>query len=112
MEREALIKANVDYENGLNRFAGKEALYEKYLLKFKEDPHFEGAKAAYEAADYESLLKETHALKGVAGTLGIMDVYQASAQIVSALRAERIGELPALYEALKISYENIIKILK
>ena len=112
MDKEALIRANVDYTNGVNRFAGKEALYEKYLLKFKEDPHFEGARAAFLAADYESLLKETHALKGVAGTLGITEVYQASADIVSAIRAKKQEELPALYETLVSSYEKIIEVLK
>ena len=36
MNKETLIAANVDYENGKKRFAGNEALYEKYLLKFKD----------------------------------------------------------------------------
>lgn len=112
MEKEVLINANIDYENGKNRFAGNEVLYEKYLLKFKEDPHFEGAKQAFLGGDNEKLLKETHALKGVAGTLGITTVYQASAEIVSAIRAEEVDRVPQLYKTLVSSYEDIIKILK
>lgn len=112
MNKEMLIRANVDYENGKNRFAGNEALYEKYLLKFKEEPHFFGAKDAYIAKDYERLLKETHALKGVAGTLGIVSVYQASADIVSAIRGEELEKIPVLYQTLVSSYENIVDILK
>ena len=101
MNKELLIKANVDYENGKNRFAGNEALYEKYLLKFREDVHFAGAKAAYQTGDYENLLKETHALKGIAGTLGILDIYHASAEIVDAIREENIDKIPALYNKLE-----------
>lgn len=112
MEKQILINANIDYENGKNRFAGNEVLYEKYLLKFKDDPHFESAKIAFEEKDYEKLLKETHALKGVAGTLGIISVYQASADIVSAIRAEEEDRVPKLYEILVSSYEYIIDILK
>ena len=41
MNKERLSAANVDYENGIKRFAGNEALYEKYLLKFKDDVHYE-----------------------------------------------------------------------
>lgn len=112
MEKEKLIKAKIDYENGKKRFAGKEDLYQKYLLKFKEDPHFAGAREAFFAKDYEMLLKETHALKGVAGTLGILTVYQASADIVTAIRAQEIDAIPDLYEILSSSYEKIIEILE
>lgn len=112
MNKDLLIKANVDYENGKNRFAGNEALYEKYLLKFREDKHFADAKEAFTAGDYQKLLSETHALKGVAGTLGLIDVYQASADIVVAIRTENAGAVPALYETLVASYDKIMEILK
>lgn len=112
MDKETLILANVDYENGRNRFAGNEALYHKYLLKFKEDTHFKAAGDAFAARDYEQLLKETHALKGVAGTLGLLDIYHASADIVTALRTENVQAVPELFEVLEASYDRIIKILK
>ena len=111
MNKDALISANVDYEGGKNRFAGNEALYQKYLLKFKEDLHFENAKMAYQSGDYENLLKETHALKGIAGTLGLLDIYHTSAEIVSAIREGNSEQVPALYENLNSFYEKIIKVL-
>ena len=112
MEKELLIAANVDYENGKSRFAGNVALYEKYLLKFREDNHFAEAKVAFDAGDYEKLLKETHALKGVAGTLGLLDVYHASAEIVTAIRTEKANVVPELYAKLVSSYDKIMEILK
>lgn len=112
MDKETLILANVDYENGKNRFAGNEALYHKYLLKFKEDKHFANAKKAYQTGDYEQLLKETHALKGVAGTLGLLDIYHASADIVTAIRTETTDTMPEMFAKLESSYNKIIEILK
>ncbi len=111
MNKELLLQANVDYENGKSRFAGNEALYEKYLLKFKEDAHYGLASAAYESGDYETLLKEAHTLKGVAGTLGLTDVYATSAAIVTALREDRKEAVPELFSEMERSYKEIINIL-
>lgn len=112
MDKETLIAANVDYENGMKRFAGNEALYEKYLLKFKEDEHYEAAKAAFEAGDFDTLLKEAHTLKGVAGTLGLTDIYQTCANIVTALRGERRSQIPQLFRLLQHAYEKTMTALK
>ena len=111
MDKEMLIAANIDYENGKKRFAGNEALYEKYLLKFKEDTHYELAKAGYEAGDYETLLEETHTLKGVAGTLGLTDVYQTCASIVAALRGGRTEQVPQMMRLLQHAYDKTIATL-
>ena len=112
MDKEVLIRANIDYEKGKNRFAGKEALYYKYLLKFKEDKHFDDAKEAFLAKDYEKLLEETHALKGVAGTLGLLDIYHDSAEIVNAIRKNETEKVAALFDSLCNSYARTIEILK
>lgn len=112
MDKGTLIAANVDYENGIKRFAGNAMLYEKYLSKFKEDVHYEAAKVAYEAGDYETLLKEAHTLKGVAGTLGLTDIYQTCANIVTALRGERNEQVPQLFHMLQHAYEKTMTALK
>lgn len=112
MDKELLMKANIDYENGKKRFAGNEPLYEKYLLKFKEDTHYEAAKAAFEAGDYETLLKEAHSLKGVAGTLGLQDIFQSCSNIVTALRSENGEQVPQLFATLKQAYEKTMEVLK
>lgn len=112
MDKETLIAANIDYENGKKRFAGNETLYEKYLLKFKDDVHYEAAKAAYEAGDFDTLLKETHTLKGVAGTLGLTDIYQTCSNIVTALRGERVEQVPQLVVLLQHAYEKTMTALK
>ena len=112
MDKDTLIAAKIDYENGIKRFAGNEALYEKYLLKFKDDVHYETAKAAYEAGDFETLLKEAHTLKGVAGTLGLTDIYQTCANIVTTLRSGDKEQVPQLFHMLQHAYEKTMIVLK
>ena len=111
MDKELLIAANVDYENGKKRFAGNTVLYEKYLQKFKEDTHYQAVKSAFAVGDYETLLKEAHTLKGVSGTLGLLDIYQISSDIVTALRTEKEAEIPEFMNRLRVAYEKIIELL-
>ena len=106
MNKERLSAANVDYENGIKRFAGNEALYEKYLLKFKDDVHYEAVIAAFESGDYDTLLQEAHTLKGVAGTLGLIDIYQNCSDIVTALRGEKTGQVAELIGLLQDAYKK------
>ena len=37
MTHELLLEAGVNYIDGIKRFGGKTALYEKYLMKFPQD---------------------------------------------------------------------------
>ena len=39
MDKEKLKAYGVDYENAVKRFAGNEALYERFLKKLTEDDH-------------------------------------------------------------------------
>lgn len=111
MNTELLAKANIDYANGTKRFAGNVTLYEKYLKKFKEDKHFESAKEALKTGDYSLVLEDTHAIKGVAGTLGLLDIYQCSSDIVAAIRTENSRAVPALFEKLTEAYERALEVL-
>lgn len=93
MDEVTLRQAGIDYDAALARFVGKKTIYEKYLMKFLEDTHAQDALNAYEQRDYEELLEQTHALKGVAGTLGMTDLYDAAAEIVHDLRCDNREEL-------------------
>lgn len=111
MEKEKLIAAGIDYENALRRFAGKEMLYEKYLVKFKEDKHLELALQAWERADCEEMLKAVHTMKGVAGTLGMTALYQACSRVVTAIRAEEFENMDRLVEKVKTEYASVLAVL-
>lgn len=86
MNREALEQAGVDYAAGLQHFAGKEELYRKYLLKFREDTHVKEAQTALEKEDYKEVLEQIHALKGLCGTLGFSPLFARTSSMVADLR--------------------------
>ena len=111
MDKEKLIAAGIDYDNALRRFAGKEALYEKYLVKFKDDNHLELALAAKDSENYEEMLKAIHTMKGVVGTLGMTALFQACAGVVNAIRAKELENMDELVENVKKEYAKMIAIL-
>lgn len=111
MDKEKLILAGIDYDNALRRFAGKEVLYEKYLVKFKEDNHLELALEAKEKENYEEMLKAIHTMKGVVGTLGMTALFQACAVVVNAIRAKELDNMDELVENVKKEHAKMIAIL-
>lgn len=98
MDESKLRAAGIDYDAALARFVGKRSIYEKYLIKFLEDGHVQDALAAYEQKNYEEVLEQTHALKGLAGTMGLLPLQEMSADIVKDLRN---GTLDALEEKIR-----------
>lgn len=97
MDENKLRAAGIDYDAALARFVGKRSIYEKYLVKFLEDVHVRDARTAFEQKNYEEMLEQTHALKGLAGTMGMLPLQEVCADIVRDLRS---GTLDALEEKM------------
>lgn len=105
MDKNKMLAASIDYEKGLKQFAGKEAIYVKYLNKFGEDIHYEQAVKAMENKDYDEVLKALHALKGIAGTLGMMKLFDVCTNIVNAIRENDYDRVTILFDDIKKAYE-------
>jgi HPt (histidine-containing phosphotransfer) domain-containing protein len=88
MNVEALKKAGIDYDSGLDRFMGDASLYEMVLGLFLDDDSIEKAGAALSARDYSSMFEVMHGLKGVAGNEDMTALYKASSELVELLRGE------------------------
>lgn len=93
MDENKLRAAGIDYDAALARFVGKRSIYEKYLVKFLEDEHVRDALTAFEQKNYEEMLEQTHALKGLAGTMGMLPLQEVCADIVKDLRSGTLNEL-------------------
>ena len=93
MDKEKLKAYGVDYENAVKRFAGNEALYERFLKKLTEDDHLAIGEQAMKEERYEDVLEAVHALKGVAGTLGMTELFQAASEVVASIRKNEISHL-------------------
>lgn len=111
LNKEKLLGAGFDYQAAIKRFAGKEALYEKYLYRFDEDNHYEKANKAFQEGDYKTILSEVHTLKGIVGTLGMTSLFNACQAVVVAIRGCEYDKLEHLFAILKEEYEKTKDIL-
>lgn len=104
----------LDYETGLGRFMGKEALFVKFLMKFVDDKSFQNLKEQIENGECEEAFKAAHTLKGVAANLAFDELAKVAGDITEELRAQRLEEavkqLPVLEEAYKKVQELLVKI--
>ena len=109
-----LVESGADVETTLKRFMGNEAIYQKFLGRFPDDPNYhnnleEGAfEAAYECA---------HALKGVVGNLGLTPIFDRVSDLVEELRNKapedvNVERAKEEWQEVKKVYEKFIAIIK
>lgn len=112
MNRVVLAKAGIDVANGIRRFGGKKELYEKYLCAFEEDPNYGRLEQAIQEKDVEEAFSSSHALKGMAGNLGLQELYEALVPLVEIFRAGEITEDEGCFETVKTCYQNTIQTIR
>lgn len=107
MHEEILTQAGIDYAEGLQRFAGNLAIYNKYLYKFPQDPNFDGLRNAMQNEDYRDAFRYAHTLKGLTGNLSINLLFEQMRQLTEALRNENdIALAKSLWPAIEKAYQN------
>lgn len=79
---------DIEVKSALERMCGNEALYVKFLRRFLEDTHYQEFCRAFKQGDREEAMHSAHALKGLAGNLGLMALFEQSARVVDQLRRE------------------------
>lgn len=111
MNVERLKAVGVDYDGGVKRMCGNEALYHKFLGKFPEDRSMELLKENLEEGALEEAFQAAHTLKGVSATLNLTPLYEASCVLCEKLRKGTNGEpeeIAAVYEA----YDAMVRAIK
>lgn len=83
-----LRSSGADIDAALERVVGDEELYETCLHLFLADPGFSGLEAALKKGDRSAAFEAAHSLKGVAGNLGLTDIYDAAHTLVEFLRSD------------------------
>ena len=102
-----LEDGGVQVDTALERLMGSEALLERMMGKFLDDPQYPALRAALEAGDMERAVSAAHTLKGVCGNLSMTGLYGLFTRQVDALRA---GDLPlaqGIMEEIAPVYEQV-----
>jgi hypothetical protein len=108
MNKEECIKLGIDYDQGVGRFMGNTALYEKYALKFLDDKTFDELRTAMKASDTQQAFYAAHTLKGVAGNLSFNLFLDKVIPLVEALRGGDQAKADELYPIVAAEYERLI----
>lgn len=104
MNKEKLQSAGIDYEDGIRRCAGNEALYEKLMVMFAQDTNYDDALVAYQARNWDDLFSHMHEIKGMSSNLSMSTVYEDAAEIVALLRAQDYDSISPVMDRLAVSY--------
>lgn len=102
-----LSKNGVDLVTVLDRFLGREDLYEKFLVKFLADENFVKLEEAVEKKDAENAFIAAHTLKGVAGNLGLDGIMNPLIPMVEALRSGDFGGVEVGMTQIKANYDAV-----
>ena len=85
-----LARYGLDYAEAMERFCGNESLFARIAVKYLDDPHVDALEAAMASGDAAAAEREAHSLKGVAGNLSFVRLYDLAARVTDALRANDI----------------------
>ena len=100
-----LARYGIDYAEAMERFCGNESLFARIAVKYLDDPHVDALEAAMASG-------EAHSLKGVAGNLSFVCLYDLAARVTDALRANDIDSARTLMPDLRESHVAVLEALK
>lgn len=101
-----LSQGGIDAEDALTRrFGGNEKLFLRLLGKFLKDTSYQNFETALDAGDLPAARNHLHCLKGVAGNLGMNDLWELCR--VGVLEFDD-GKTPSDLSVLKETYGKAI----
>lgn len=102
-----LKELGVNTDEGLKRFMGNAALYERMMGKLPANVRSQEVMKHFDEKDYQAALESTHTLKGVTGNLSVTPLYQAYSEAVRLLRENEPEKAREVVEAV-LPLENEI----
>ena len=102
----------IDVTGALNRMMGNESLFFRIMKKFLEDESYNKLMMKLEEEDYDEAFKYAHALKGVAGNLGLNPIMDADVVLVEKLRHHNMDGITEDARELTEAYQKIYAVLE
>ncbi len=111
MNIEKLKRAGIEYEEGLARFMGNEALYKKYLKKFPVLPLYDEMKQAISRHELEAAFQAGHQLKAFVGNLSMNTFLGILQELTNRLRQNDDEGLSSLTAQLDDLHEQLSSVI-
>ncbi|PKG81815.1 hypothetical protein CXF85_16515 [Colwellia sp. 75C3] len=112
--QEGIIMANydgIDFDVGVSNVLGDEALFKEILVMFYQDHHLDGDKleSAIQQQDIDSVKHLAHTLKGVACSVGAMDLFEATKALDIAVNDDKPEDFDSLFSQLSPQINRVMK---
>ena len=104
------LGSNVD--EGLERFMGNAALYERMLKTLPGMLRKTDVGEAFAAGNMTEAMEKAHALKGVMGNLSITPLYEGYTKIVDYLRSGKEDLARSVFEGMVSVQEKVIECIE
>lgn len=102
----------VNIDEAVERFMGNESLYEKMLKKFPDMINKLSIGQDIDCNDYTEMIEKTHAVKGAAGNLSLMPIYEAYTKIVDLLRGGQPEQAQIILKEIQPVQAQIISCIE
>ena len=109
--RDLLEAAGVHVASVMERFMNNDALLERFMRKFKDDPNYKELLDAVEKKDTERAFAASHTLKGVSGNLSLIDLQNKVSEQCELFRAGDMAAGAAMMDSVTAEYERIVSAL-
>lgn len=115
-DKERMESAGYDVNGALARFVNNEILFMTFLKKFPTDEHYAAIRPNIDNGNIDEAYKAAHAIKGVAGNLGLTPVFETVNDMLILIKHK--DETPdfdtkvvELYEIFDKAYAKAIEII-
>ena len=106
--RNLLVEAGVEVNSVMERFMNNEALLERFMRKFKDDPNYKELLDAVEKKDTERAFTASHTLKGVSGNLSLTSLQKQVSEQCEFFRAGNFDAGAAMMDDVTKEYQRVV----
>lgn len=105
--KQQLLAAGINVDSALARFMNNDALMEKFLRRFPDDPSYAQLCQAMTQGDVDAAFTAAHTLKGIAGNLSLDDLSAAASVVVESLRSKNLDAARQQMVQLQAAYTRV-----
>lgn len=109
---DALHAAGIDYASGVERFGGNNAMFEKFVLRFLEDPLFDELQGHIETQNAKQAFRCAHTLKGLVGNLSFTHYFEAVSKLSDALQDNNFEEVLIIMPSVTQAHDKVMRALR
>lgn len=114
MNIDNLKAGGIDYDEGIKRFSGHDAIYQKYLKRIPGMDLFEELNETIEREEWRAAFECCHKLKAFVGNVSIPLLYRQVCELTDLLRMEQVDKAAAeaMLKQVNESYHAVAAVIK